>query len=76
MDEFVRRADLGRSTEVRELRRGVAEGFLCAVGEGREKMPEEDPFFVHSEFSFSGMANCRPGLSVRGKQPLPWRLVF
>ena len=37
-DEFVRRADLGCGAEVGEFGRGVAEGFLCSVGEGGEEV--------------------------------------
>jgi hypothetical protein len=50
-DELVWSADLRGGTEVGELGRGAAEGFLRAVGEGCEKVLEEDSLFVHA-FSY------------------------
>ena len=43
----------GAGAEVRELRRGIAEGLLCAVGERGEKVFEKDSLFIHGSSSLS-----------------------
>jgi hypothetical protein len=53
MNEFVRRANLGPGAEVRELRRGIAEGLLGAVGERGEKNASAGFVFRPWRASFS-----------------------
>ena len=76
-DEFVGRADLGRGAEVSELGRGVAKGFLGAVGEGGEKVFEKGSFFVHGALDlFVNESSCRRGLRVGEPGLWLWRSAF
>lgn len=46
-DEFMWRANFGRSPEITEFRRRIAQSLLRAISEGRKEMPKKGALGIH-----------------------------